>query len=74
MLFEPRSEQWSKVMMRKSVTKSRRIAHSVSLHWRGGLLYRGLGNYDVKGSVCLVLKYCTPSLFSPSPLCGAISQ
>ena len=32
----------------------------------------GLGIYDVKGSVCFVLKFCTPSLFSPSPLCGAI--
>ena len=27
---------------------------------------------DVKGSVCFVFEICTPSLFSPSILCGAI--
>ena len=36
--------------------------------------YRGRGIYWAKGSVCFGLKFCTPSHFSPSPLCGAISQ
>ena len=37
-----------------------------------GCLLQGRGIYDVKGSVCFVLKFALPSLFSPSRLWSAI--
>ena len=67
-LCDEKKAQESDVPIDDSMRIDKENATDVATSW----LYRGERNPWVKGSVFFVLIFALPSLFSPSPLCGAI--